>query len=106
MTQGNYEKLGVIMKIGACGIACEVCGYFVKGMCEGCVAGDDEDAPKTLEIQKTKLGFSCPVLDCAFNRKIGYCLKDCDKFPCEVLYKGLPYSKGFLDIFKDIFKKK
>jgi hypothetical protein len=88
------------MKTGACGIACEVYGYFVKGICEGCVAGNDEDAAKKLEMQKAKLGLNCPVLECAFNRKIDHCLKDCDKFPCEVLYGGFPYSKGFLDIFK------
>ncbi len=57
------------MKIGACGIACEVCGYFTKGMCEGCVAGNDEGASKKLDIQKKKLGFSCPVLECAFTAR-------------------------------------
>ena len=88
------------MKIGACGIACEVCSYSVKGICEGCLAGDGEGAAKKLEMQKTKLGFNCPVLECAFTSKIGYCPKDCDKFPCEVMYRGFPYSKGFLDIFK------
>jgi hypothetical protein len=88
------------MKVGACGIACEVCGYFAQGMCEGCVAGNGEGAAKKLEIQKAKLGFNCPVLECAFKNQKGYCLKDCDKFPCEVMYRGFPYSKGFLDIFK------
>ena len=88
------------MKIGACGIACEVCGYYTRGMCEGCVAGNDTGASDKLDIQQQKLGFTCPVLECAATRKVGYCLKDCDKFPCEVLYQGFPYSKGFLDIFK------
>ena len=88
------------MKIGACGIACEVCSYSVKGICEGCLAGDDEGAAKKLEMQKAKLGFYCPVLECAFTSKIGYCPKDCDKFPCEVMYRGFPYSEGFLNIFK------
>ena len=88
------------MKIGACGIACEVCSYSVGGICEGCLAGDDEDAANKLEMQKAKLGFNCPVLECAFSNKVGYCLKDCDKFPCEVLYRGFPYSEGFLNIFK------
>ena len=88
------------MKVGACGIACEVCSYFTKEMCEGCVAGNDEGASKKLDIQKKKLGFNCPVLECAFTSKVGYCFKDCEKFPCEVLYRGFPYSTGFLDIFK------
>ena len=77
-----------------------MCSYFVKGACEGCVAGNDEGAAKKLDIQKSKLGFTCQVLECAFNSKVGYCLKDCDKFPCEVLYRGFPYSEGFLDVFK------
>lgn len=89
------------MEIGACGIACGVCGHFVEGRCEGCVAGNDEGVAKKLEIQRSKLGFVCPVLECAFGNKIAYCLKDCDKFPCEVLYRGFPYSKRFLGIFKE-----
>lgn len=24
------------MKVGACGIACETCGLYTKGICEGC----------------------------------------------------------------------
>jgi len=88
------------MEIGACGIACGVCGFFTKGMCPGCVAGNDEGASDKLDTQKKNLGFTCPVLECAFSSKVGYCLKDCDKFPCDVLYQGFPYSKEFLDIFK------
>jgi len=88
------------MKIGACGIACDVCGHLAKGMCEGCVAGNDEGALMKANAQKKQFGFCCPVLECASSRKVGHCLKDCDKFPCELLYRGFPYSKGFLDIFK------
>jgi len=88
------------MKIGACGIACEVCGFLAKGVCGGCVAGNDQGASKKLDEQKKKFGFTCPVLECAVGNKVGFCLKDCDKFPCELLYRGYPYSKGFLDIFK------
>ncbi len=90
------------MKIGACGIACEVCAYFVKGLCEGCVAGDDEGAAEVLEIQRQKLGSHCPVLECASRNKIGYCLKDCDEFPCEIMYRRSPYRGEFLDMFEDI----
>ncbi len=84
------------MEIGACGIACGICRF--RGMCAvgGCVAGTDKDAAKKLETQKSKLGFNCPVLECAFESKVDYCLKDCDRFPCEVHYRGFPYSKAFL----------
>lgn len=88
------------MEIGACGIACGVCTMFVRGNCPGCLAGNDKGASQKLAAQKEKLGFNCPVLECAFNSKVSYCLKDCDRFPCDVLYQGFPYSKGFLDIFK------
>ena len=88
------------MQIGACGIACELCGLFAKGACGGCTHGDDENAPLVLETQKRQFGMVCPVLECASSRKTGHCLKDCDEFPCDVLYRGFPYSKRFLDIFK------
>ena len=88
------------MNIGACGIACEVCAVFARGDCPGCVAGNDITASQKLDAQKEKLGFTCPVLECAVSSKVGYCLKDCGKFPCDVLYQGFPYSKEFLDIFK------
>ena len=88
------------MKIGACGIACEVCGFLAKGACEGCVAGSDEGASKKLDEQKKKFGMVCPVLECASSRKVGHCLKDCDEFPCDLLYRGYPYGKAWLNVFK------
>ena len=88
------------MKIGACGIACEVCGLFSKGACGGCVSGNDRSVSLVLDAQKKQFGFSCPVLKCASRREVGYCLRDCNDFPCDVLYRGFPYGKGFLDLFK------
>ena len=88
------------MKIGACGIACELCGLFAKGVCGGCTHGDDENAPVVLETQKKQFGMVCPVLECASSRKVGHCLKDCGEFPCDVLYQGFPYGKAWLNVFK------
>jgi hypothetical protein len=88
------------MKVGACGIACEVCGFLAQGKCEGCVPGNDKSASAKLDFQRKQFGFACPVLECAAKSRVGYCLKDCDKFPCDVLYRGFPYSKAYLDIFK------
>ena len=88
------------MKVGACGIACEVCGFLAKGACGGCVPGDDEGASLVLETQKEQFGLACPVLECASSRKVPYCLKDCDDFPCELLYRGFPYGKAWLNLFK------
>jgi hypothetical protein len=87
------------MKIAACGMACEVCGRYVRKECDGCASGIEEEAPVFLEKLKG-MGFSCPVLDCAIKSKVAYCLKDCEKFPCEVHYQEFPYSKKLLDIFK------
>ena len=88
------------MKIGACGIACEVCGFLAKGVCGGCVPGDDEGASLVLETQKKQFGLACPVLECASSRKVSHCLKDCDEFPCELLYRGFPFGKTWLNLFK------
>lgn len=87
------------MKIGACGIACEVCRNYVQNECSGCEAGTSEAAPVFVEILKG-IGFSCSVLECAIENGVGYCLKDCDKFPCEVHSRGFPYSQRFLDVFR------
>ena len=82
----------------ACGIACEVCG--VKDKCGGCVSGIDPAAPQRLEQIKEMMGVYCPVLKCAIENKVVYCLS-CEKFPCEVHYKWeIPYSRKLLDLFK------
>ena len=88
------------MKIGACGIACELCHLFAKGACSGCTPSNDEKAPLVVETQKKKFGMVCPVLECASTRKVGHCLKDCDEFPCDLLYRGYPYGKVWLNMFK------
>ncbi len=88
------------MKVGACGVCCEVCLMFTKGVCKGCCAGIDEIAPKRLE-KLEKMGLLCPALKCAVDTKIGFCPKDCDKFPCETYEKGeFPYSQRFLAVQK------
>jgi len=89
------------MEIGACGIACEVCGLYAKGICEGCGSGTTEFSKEKLKKLK-KLGISCPVLECAVKHKINYCSRDCDKFPCDK-YKEepvFPYSNAYLDMYE------
>ena len=37
------------------------------------------------------------MLTCAVERKIGYCLRDCDQFPCEKFSSGpFPFSDDFM----------
>ena len=72
-----------------------------KGVCRGCTAGTDDNAPAMVEWLKG-LGMSCSVLDCAIKNKVDYCLR-CENLPCDVLYQAEhPYSKGLLDLFKGV----
>ena len=83
------------MRIGACGMACEVCIFFTKGACTGCLSGIDEAAPAKLDEFKRN-GFYCPAMECAIKSKVACCLS-CDKIPCDVLYQGeIPYSRKLL----------
>lgn len=92
----NHKNM--VMLPAACGISCEVCG--LKEKCGGCVSGTDPDAPKVLERMKQGKGNPCPVLECAIENKVEYCLS-CEKFPCAIHYESeTPYSKKTLDLFK------
>lgn len=87
----------------ACGIACEVCGLLET--CGGCLPGTDPKAPERAEEIKKMMGLPCPVLECAIKKEVDYCLR-CSEFPCETHYKGIPYSKTLLDIFKKFKESK
>ena len=52
-----------------------------------------------LVAQLRLIGGVCPILNCAVERKVEYCLRDCDKFPCPH-FKGGPYpfSEGYLQM--------
>ena len=91
----NLTNEEVKMRIGACGMACEVCIFGVKKVCTGCLPGTDETAHAKLDEFK-KDGFYCPALECAIKNKVAHCLS-CDKIPCDVLYQGeIPYSQKLL----------
>ena len=92
---------------GACGLACEVCGFLPKGICptiDGCVAGTDTKAPEKAEKFKTAMGDPCLILECAIKNKVDYCFR-CDKFPCDVHYQAELYSKKLLDMIKEMKEK-
>ncbi len=91
---------------GACGIACEVCGFRSEEVClGGCVPGTDPKAPELAERFREPDGEGCPVLECAIKNKVDYCLR-CEKFPCNIHFQGLIYSKRMLDFFKESKQKK
>ena len=97
------------MPVAACGISCDVCGLYVMRVCGTCVAGTDERARKKLDAQMQAIKMYCPILACAVERKVGYCLKDCAEFPCARFESGFesrmgagpfPFSTSFLTMFK------
>lgn len=63
-------------------------------------------ASSKLETQRRVLGFTCPILECAFKKRVDYCSRDCPDFPCEVYYRSqIPYSLSFLNIMKKMLQK-
>ena len=103
------------MPVGACGVSCDVCGLYVKGICRPCAAGTDEGAKEKLDGQMQRMGMHCPILACAVERKISYCLRDCSDFPCSKFESGFestqgpgpyPYSSSYLNMFRRRLGKK
>ncbi len=92
-----------VMKIGACGIACQICTLWEKGFCKGCCSGIDKNVLKTIEWLREEIG-GCSVLECACKNKIDFCLR-CDSFPCKLHYGKGPYKDGFLNELKPYFEK-
>lgn len=87
------------MPTGACGINCDVCRLNLLGICSTCGAGLSEDGAKKMIAQQRILGAPCPILECAKDRKIDYCTRDCNAFPCDRFQNGpYPFSQGFLDM--------
>ena len=91
---------------GACGFACEVCVFPDKGICpvDRCVAGTDPQAPKKLERLKSSWKRTCPILECAIDKKVDYCIR-CDQFPCEIHYDRGIFNHNVLDFIKGELQK-
>ncbi len=70
------------MRIGVCGVACEVCPRRTEGKCPngimGCKARDNK---------------FCLVCSCAFHKGVALCFQ-CSEFPCETTKQG-PISYGY-----------
>ena len=103
------------MPVAACGVSCDVCRLYIKGICGTCLAGTDERAQKKLDAQLQTIKMYCPILACAVEKKVSYCLKDCQEFPCARFESGFesrlgpgpfPYSTSFLTMFKRRLGKK
>jgi len=87
------------MPTGACGVNCDVCKLKILGVCSTCGSGRSAEAQKKLAAQKSILGASCPILECACMNRLSYCLRDCNSFPCVNFKQGeYPFGRGFLDM--------
>jgi hypothetical protein len=96
------------MPTAACGISCDVCGLYVKGICQTCAPGTDPRAQEKLDTQIRNIKMHCPILECAVEKKVSYCVGDCDEFPCRKFENGFeavgygpyPYSATCLAMFR------
>jgi len=88
MSKDNKE-----IKVGACGICCETCGLYVKGICSGC-----DKSKEGVKFLKS-IDANCPVLECAVEKGIDVCSKDCKEFPCSK-FEGWPLTKEWLEMYK------
>ncbi|MBM3292389.1 DUF3795 domain-containing protein [Candidatus Bathyarchaeota archaeon] len=64
------------MKVGVCGIACEICPRMKSGICPN---GERGCTPKENRF--------CAVSTCAFKKGVNYCF-ECIDFPCGITKKG------------------
>ncbi len=87
------------MGTGACGIDCAVCRLHTMGLCSSCGSGTSLAGERKIAAQLDLFGMACTILECASEKKISYCNRDCGSFPCEHYRKGpYPFSEGFLSM--------
>ena len=85
------------IKIGACGICCSSCGLYIKGICSSC-----DKTKEGVELLKN-IDANCPVLECAVEKEIDVCSRDCKEFPCSK-FEGWPLAKEWLEMYKTRLK--
>jgi len=87
----------IVMPTAACGIDCEVCRLRLLGRCSSCGPGGSREAEEKMEVQRRLFGSACPILECASQKGVAHCLRDCQEFPCQVFAGGpYPFSQGYL----------
>lgn len=88
-----------IFGTGVCGINCLTCKLSNLGLCTPCGGGKTAQATKKLGAQLKSFGGYCPILKCAVDRGIGFCMRDCEKFPCtHFKERNYPFGQGFLEM--------
>ena len=89
------------MPTAACGINCDVCRLNLLGVCSTCGPGRSHEGLRKMEAQLRILGAPCPILACAIDKGIAYCLRDCPLFPCQLYESGpYPFSQAYLNMQK------
>lgn len=87
------------MPTGACGINCDVCRLNRSGICTTCGSGRSPEGERKMVSQERLLGAPCPVLACAHQQGVDYCMGDCEAFPCGLFDEGAyPFSRSFLQM--------
>ncbi len=87
------------MPTGACGINCDMCRLNLLGICSTCGSGRSQKGQEKLAAQLRIMGAPCPILACALEKRIEYCPRDCEEFPCDSFRKGpYPYSEEYLNM--------
>ncbi len=87
------------MPTGACGINCDVCRLNLLEICSTCDSGRSQKGQEKLAAQLRIIGAPCPILACALEKRIAYCPKDCEEFPCTLFRIGpYPYSEEYLNM--------
>lgn len=70
--------------IGTCGISCMVCRFRTERHCE-CRVQEGSRSPAGRAHRR------CPIEQCAAQRDITFCARDCRDFPCLLLEHTVPY---------------
>jgi hypothetical protein len=84
--------------VAACGICCDVCGLHETQGCV-CSSGIEAVAKEKVRTRWGGKGKLCLVLDCAVNRGVAYCMRDCSDFPCAKYFEWcFPYGKDYLNM--------
>jgi hypothetical protein len=71
-----------MIRIGVCGVGCEVCPKRTSGKCPN---GESGCVPRTNPF--------CAICTCAYTKGITHCFQ-CPEFPCETTKQG-PISYGY-----------
>lgn len=85
---------------GACGISCWVCRAYLAEVCT-CSPGDSPEAEVAMAVQEKRWGKPCAILACTVERKISFCGKDCEDYPCELHGSAdSPASEPYLSMIR------